>query len=566
MDTDASIGWKNSVQHVLECSSIEVEEPGIVLFDEFQRYRTIDKVRNPIKRTRYEDIWVLLSDGKYAADGKGKKDLLEMVLGEKYDADTGDEDEDEEEDILDSLLGGEGGDDCPVVPRRRFRGRQKKMPSKYKMDLWGAKYLKRKLKLKEPLEEIMTWDKFKKMGVIEDKLKDNSYLEEDNYGKLLIFICGNLDEAYTMASEVEMADIDADVLHEQSKRITIVDIKAALKNRFSYEQIARLGNSHIIYPCLSEKNFRELIARNIDRIDNDLQNTVGVSFSVSQAIIDIVYCNGVFPAQGVRPLFSTISNIVESSIPAFLGKLFKTEENALSLDFEDSCLTSVINGKKVREKIQCVLDDIKKETTNDEKRLVSVHEAGHTVAYALLYGYVPKCIKANLSSSKGGFILRQESSFKTKDEYLKDIVVSLAGGAAENCIFGIDNKTSGSVRDIEKATLSAAAYVRQFMMGSIKGRVNDGREDANVLENVKRTDSEVESLVASGWLKAIKLIQDNIFALKELSEVLFEKGYIEAKDASELLKRFGIEAVAQSDDFIHITPFDKLYADSKGGK
>ena len=39
--------------------------PGIILFDEFQRYRTIDNSGQDARGLPYQDIWMLLSDGRF---------------------------------------------------------------------------------------------------------------------------------------------------------------------------------------------------------------------------------------------------------------------------------------------------------------------------------------------------------------------------------------------------------------------------------------------------------------------------------------------------------------------
>ncbi len=61
--------------------------------------------------------------------------------------------------------------------------------------------------------------------------------------KCLVIISGNLDEAFTMAAESAEADIDPDIFHAFTSKITIVDVKQALIRRFKPEQVARFGTS-----------------------------------------------------------------------------------------------------------------------------------------------------------------------------------------------------------------------------------------------------------------------------------------------------------------------------------
>ncbi|CCI52200.1 hypothetical protein [Nostocoides jenkinsii] len=77
----------------------------------------------------------------------------------------------------------------------------------------------------------------------------------------LILVSGNLDEAFAMATRGAEADIDADVFAAYADKVTVVDIKAALTKRFKPEQVARSGNTHLIYTSLRHADFVELIAR-----------------------------------------------------------------------------------------------------------------------------------------------------------------------------------------------------------------------------------------------------------------------------------------------------------------
>src|SRR5688572_24134863 len=81
----------------------------------------------------------------------------------------------------------------------------------------------------------------------------------------LIFILGNLDEAYSMSHSMN-PDISADEFHEQTAKITIAHIKRALRKRFRSEQIARLGNNHVIYKSFNNAQFRLLIKQELKRV------------------------------------------------------------------------------------------------------------------------------------------------------------------------------------------------------------------------------------------------------------------------------------------------------------
>lgn len=97
-------------------------------------------------------------------------------------------------------------------------------------------------------------------NILDDSLKPKNL----NLSKSLIFIIGNLDEAYSMSGDFN-PDIEADSFYEETKLIGVPKIKNALKRRFRKEQISRLGNTHIIYPSLDRQAFCRIISKELKK-------------------------------------------------------------------------------------------------------------------------------------------------------------------------------------------------------------------------------------------------------------------------------------------------------------
>ena len=57
-----------SICSMLETSSIEENSAGVILLDEFQRFRTVGEEGKDVKLERFQDVWMLLSDGKFSND------------------------------------------------------------------------------------------------------------------------------------------------------------------------------------------------------------------------------------------------------------------------------------------------------------------------------------------------------------------------------------------------------------------------------------------------------------------------------------------------------------------
>ena len=92
----------------------------------------------------------------------------------------------------------------------------------------------------------MAWPAAEVQARVDDFRRDSSRWETD-YSRLLIFVTGNLDELYDhLAEAVEDCDTDADVFHARSRKLSVINVKKALGQRFRPEQVARLGSTHFI--------------------------------------------------------------------------------------------------------------------------------------------------------------------------------------------------------------------------------------------------------------------------------------------------------------------------------
>lgn len=269
---DVQNDYAKNIENYLENSGIDCTEPAILLLDEIQRYRTVDEEGHMVENKYFNDIWTLLSDGKFQNNSQRRAEVMELFLDELYSQD-GRNNESEE-------------DDAPKKTRKRqTKGLtvEEKKPKVYrfKTSHWVASRFRKILNLKTPVEKIMEMGIEERMKIMEDSLKLNNINEGKSYEKLLIFISGNLDEAFTMADDVEDSEQDADIYHELSKRITIIHIKNALARKFKPEQIARLGNNHVIYPCLNKKTYYTIIKKNSEEILKKIKNDHQIEIALS---------------------------------------------------------------------------------------------------------------------------------------------------------------------------------------------------------------------------------------------------------------------------------------------
>jgi ATP-dependent Clp protease ATP-binding subunit ClpA len=96
--------------------------------------------------------------------------------------------------------------------------------------------------------------------------------------------------------------------------LSVIDVKQALNRRFKPEQVARLGNEHVIYPSLSRRAYEQLIEQACARYAGDAAQRCGLRFELDASVHEQIYANAVFPAQGTRPLFSALHAILGAGL------------------------------------------------------------------------------------------------------------------------------------------------------------------------------------------------------------------------------------------------------------
>lgn len=536
MDAE-STSHRNNIQDYIENVLDNPNDEGILLLDEIQRFRTVDETGREIQSSKYKDLWMLLSDGKFESDSKNRKELTEMMYDLMYSFDSSDyytalnnnkEEAAEGADLTNGLAGNKTKEKKATVER------------KYKTWAYSAKRLKKLLKLEETVDELMTWDEDRKMAAILNGLKSKTTFEGNVYSKLLVIISGNLDEAFHMAESVGEVDYDADLFHEFSKTVNILNIKKALNSRFKPEQIARFGNIHIIYPSLSKHSYYEIIKQKITRICDSIKTKNEIEIIVDESVYDVIYKNGVFPTQGVRPVLSTISSIFENSLPNFIYAALLKNIDTFSLWYDNSNLVSILDDEKVIYHIPRVIEDLKEAKSNDEDAFVAVHEAGHAVVYALLNKLAPTQITCNTAGDDALGFIGLHKSVATKEGIRNNITATMAGRAAEIIVFGKKKTTTGAAGDIKSATANASGYFRKFGFGDSVSHLSTPQADGGVHFNQTLGDSDkhIEELVSNSLTQAIELLQANAMYLRVIIKALFEKKSLTPDEFVEISKRY----------------------------
>lgn len=532
-------GFRSStISGMLRDSTIEEGMPGVLVLDEFQRFRTVDDKGREAKVERYQDVWALLSDGRLPPP-MGALGTIERKLADAaYEADRQEQDEDK--------------------PSKAYR---------FQLDAWDGLELKNMLKLREPLAEIMQWQPDHVQTLLA-KFRQSHDAWETDYSRLLVFVCGNLDEMYhETAQRVEDCDTDADIFHRLTRKLSLIDVKKALAERFKPEQIARLGNEHVIYPSLSKATYERLIAQMCQRYVDDIAAESGVQFVLHDDVRQALYANAVFPTQGTRPLYSAVHGILSANlVNAALWVLQHGWDIAqplhvtLANDQDHLVVQGQAKGQPqvARFAVALELHRIKQRASNDFRALLAVHEAGHGLVYSLLVGRTPQEVKINIASFEGGYNSFAGLKVTTRQNLLDMVCVSLAGRVAEEAVFGANACTTGAEHDYRQATALAARYVRHHGFGDRISRTDVTVEmDNHINTDTAASNAAIEALLREQYERARTLLAKHRHALHAVAQALMQDGLIAPTDMQKLLQSHGIGALAAhaDEDELVLEPF-----------
>jgi cell division protease FtsH len=177
--------------------------------------------------------------------------------------------------------------------------------------------------------------------------------------------------------------------------------------------------------------------------------------------------------------------------------------------------------------------------TQKEKRILAYHEGGHALMAHLMSDVSP-VQKATIIARGAalGYTLNlpeEERYLHTKEELLDWMVVTLAGRAAEQVVFG--RVTNGAANDLEKVTALARSMVFEYGMGESAVSRTMRADNYGLSEETKRMrDQEQARLTDRAYSESLRLIAKHRVLLDRVAAALLEK---ETLGRQELLEIFG---------------------------
>ncbi|MGN0156538.1 MAG: ATP-dependent zinc metalloprotease FtsH [Lachnospiraceae bacterium] len=223
----------------------------------------------------------------------------------------------------------------------------------------------------------------------------------------------------------------------------------------------------------------------------------------------------------------------------------------------EAALRAVRDGRKfvtqadLEESIEVVIAGYQKKNkvlSDKEKLIVSYHEIGHALVAALQTNSAPVTKITIIPRTSGalGYTMQVdegEHNLMSKEEIENKIATFTGGRCAEELIF--HSITTGASNDIEQATKLARAMITRYGMNEDIGMVALETVQNQYLggdtslacsqEMAADIDRRVISLVQQQYDKAMKLLQDNIGKLHELSKHLYENETISGEEFMKIL-------------------------------
>lgn len=188
--------------------------------------------------------------------------------------------------------------------------------------------------------------------------------------------------------------------------------------------------------------------------------------------------------------------------------------------------------------------------SEEERRIVAYHEAGHALVMAML-PHTDAVGKISLVSRGQalGYVMplpNEDRTLRSRAEFEDELAGLLGGRVAEELTF--EEVTTGAANDLERVTRTAKAMVTRYGMSDVLGPMQLAQGDSNPFlgmdlgerrhysEEVARSiDQEVRRIVESAYSKARQVLSTHQDKLKLLAETLLEKEVLDRQEFEDLL-------------------------------
>jgi len=196
--------------------------------------------------------------------------------------------------------------------------------------------------------------------------------------------------------------------------------------------------------------------------------------------------------------------------------------------------------------------------TEEQKRVIAFHEAGHALVAALTphadplhkVTIIPRGMALGLTMQ-----LPTDDALTMKKEELEANLAIFMGGRIAEEMF-LKHMTTGASNDIERATDIARKMVCEWGMSEL-GPLSYGKREEQIFlgreiaqhrdyseETAIRIDEQVKKLVQDGYDRAHKIIEEKADALERIALALLEREVLDGAEVRQLIAGETLAALA----------------------
>lgn len=190
--------------------------------------------------------------------------------------------------------------------------------------------------------------------------------------------------------------------------------------------------------------------------------------------------------------------------------------------------------------------------TDNEKRKIAYHEAGHATVSWLLKHASPLIKVTIIPRGKAlgaAWYLPEERQITTREQLMDEMASTLGGRVSEQLTFG--EISTGALNDLERVTKQAYAMVAYYGMSEKVGNLSfydsTGQSDMAFTkpysnQTAEAIDKEARALIDEAYRMAEEVLTEHREGLQALAELLLEREVIFTEDVERILgKRAGKE-------------------------
>ena len=182
--------------------------------------------------------------------------------------------------------------------------------------------------------------------------------------------------------------------------------------------------------------------------------------------------------------------------------------------------------------------------SDEEKRVIAYHEAGHATVSWILENANPLIKVTIIPRGKAlgaAWYLPEERQITTREQIMDELAATLGGRVSEQLTFG--QVSTGALNDLERVTKQAYAMVAYYGMSEAIGTISyydsTGQSDMSFTKpyselTAQQIDAEAKALISKAYAMAEKVLREHADGLKQLAELLLEREVVFTEDVERI--------------------------------